>query len=421
MNHTIGYLIMVYDYSNHVLKNRFEKIIIYSFCASFWSDSLIALGLLLVAGVIILSRKMVIKQKSYPLDSTEVLLFFFILASLVPAINEATYIRYVKAVVYPLAIYWVFKNSTLTSRNLNKVLLLLIFSCFLIVTVMLFQESIGKFNFSFERLISIKRERGFYFLQALRGNTVDGKILNPTAIAASGGLLALLSLFVLTVFQKKKIIFILLIFYGIFVVVLTGGRSVMLALLFTFSAYVFLSNYQKEQKKVLKTSFTFGVLILFFALMVIQFSEFIPALEKRMQVFLELEADGSLGTRFYLWGNAYLLIFQNIFGYGYDFFVEKFGMTTHNEFLGHLVAGGLIAGILYMMLYIVIAKNTLYRIFNSDKNIKLNSIIISLLIFYIIYGMAEHFSISRNDTFYPIIWIFLGVQSKIFRDKINFA
>jgi O-antigen ligase len=128
-----------------------------------------------------------------------------------------------------------------------------------------------------------------------------------------------------------------------------------------------------------------------------------------------MTADQSLLTRFYLWGATIDSFLASPFtGNGYSYIYNLHNMTSHNEFLSHLSGGGLFSGIMFLVTYLslfFIAKSKLYGV---DKEYFFYArYTFSLLLLTLSFGFTESYSFGMNVTFYPLIWLFLGMLLSI--------
>jgi O-antigen ligase len=124
-------------------------------------------------------------------------------------------------------------------------------------------------------------------------------------------------------------------------------------------------------------------------------------------------------TRFRLWDGAFGMLLDNpIFGVGYSKMFNVYGMTTHNEFLAHFVAGGFFTGTFMLAIYIVIIRSLFI---NSNKVSEESMFFVrfSISIFFLtmFIGLTENYSFSYSALYYPIIWIYFGLFRTLIRDS----
>jgi O-antigen ligase len=312
-----------------------------------------------------------------------------------------------KIAVYPWMITFALQNIRYNKDALVRVLYCLFIASSVIITIMYFQERFGVFNFSVEYAISKDRTSGFFFMD-------EGITVGPTTIA-SMILLCILILNQLLRFSTKhfKLILPLLIIYFL-LLVMSGGRMAIIA---TFSALAF--NLSLIKKNIFMKYFVvasglilFLCLIYFFFIFQKNLAILPDSFFDRMSLSLTNLHDKSVTTRIFLWGDALGMFLDNWWGYGYDYFSNRFVRSTHNELLGQIVGIGFIGTLFYLLIYIYFFKRNIEMLNMFQKEVIFFPILtISLLISLFFIGMSENYSYSSNNILYPLVWVILGVSN----------
>jgi O-antigen ligase len=313
---------------------------------------------------------------------------------------------FIKILITPLFVLFICSNLVLTSEQLKLVMRIALVVFFLISMIMLFQVDYRVFNFNILDSISRSRFHGYYL--------VSREPLAPNMFAIYLAL-SVLTAYILLISSESKYrigYFLILLATGYLLLTL-ASRNLIVALVI-----IFIVNQFIEQNKIGFVDFSkraarlslFGLVLIFVTLPFLS-----DEVSERFEVISTMTADQSLLTRFYLWGATIDSFLASPFtGNGYSYIYNLHNMTSHNEFLSHLSGGGLFSGIMFLVTYLslfFIAKSKLYGV---DKEYFFYArYTFSLLLLTLSFGFTESYSFGMNVTFYPLIWLFLGMLLSI--------
>jgi len=312
-----------------------------------------------------------------------------------------------KIAVYPWMITFAFQNIRYNKDTLVRVLYCLFIASSVIIIIMYFQERFGVFNFSLEYAISKNRSYGFFFMDEYR-------TVGPTTVSSMILMCILILIQLLRVSIRYVYLILPLLIIYLFLLVIAGGR---IAIIATIIALAF--NLSVMKKKIFMKYFVgasglvlFSCIIYFFVIFHRNLAILPDAFFERMSLSLTALYDESLGIRIFLWENALGLFLDNWWGYGYDYFSNRFFWSTHNELLGQIVGIGFIGTLFYLLIYIYFFKRNIEMLKMVKKEVLFLPILaVSLLISLFFIGMSENYSYSSNNILYPLIWVVFGISN----------
>ena len=355
-----------------------------------------------------LGRNIFIRKKYY-FNFKDILFVIYAVIALMPIVSYRLDINvFFRIIIYPWLLTLIFQNIDYNTKRLKILYASIIVVAIILSSIMFFQASPGTFKFNLDYILTKEREFGFYFLN---GNVK----LGPTTIAS----VILVTISGLMFFRKfstnwkTSLLLFLSILFFLMLLIISGGRNALLTFLIILTIYYFLNIKQKSRSvfiQLLSFSLILGFLFFIFNIAILfQNNDFVA----RLYGLINPTSDSSIMTRMYLWGSALLLIGTNPGGLGFSYFFDKYGLTTHNEFLAQLVATGIIGAIVYYILLFYIGKNMFVSLKNNikNKNVLAYASYFSFTIFTIaLFSMfTENISYSSQNILYPILWITVGV------------
>jgi len=211
--------------------------------------------------------------------------------------------------------------------------------------------------------------------------------------------------------------YVLSIIAAIYVVLMTGSRGGIVALVVAVGAYYLLSTKERFAKSLMKLVGVYAGLLL--VLIVISFllpAETVDGLISKITGDFENEVatDYSSG-RFTIWGLALERFLQSpLFGTGWNTFVRLFGGNSHNDYVLFLVTTGIIGFSLYLLVYTRLLTSAMQFRRNSTANQSLYNAYIAGLVSVLV---AMMFVNIYNPSYFILMYSALiiklgGVEEK---------
>ena len=313
--------------------------------------------------------------------------------------NISTLKEILRYVVGPFLFYFIGKSNKTLFKHHKRLLfyLLIIFSAFSIFTF--FKDVLGNF--------SLNLDNNYYYNS--RNKLVIKRDLTYTFLNETNlSLLVVTCIFFANILIRR--IYLKLIYFAVFgsVLLILSSRAAIfttiLILLFNFW------KYDSLKTKFFKFMF-FGIS---FSVLIINVNFFdIPYLSTFFKVTMEKSfSSGSiafgLGDRFVHYFNA--VNNSGIFDVkGYQYLLNTFGFSSHNEILGHTSAVGIVPSLLFFFILFSIIRRT-YKNLDQDRNITLYKVVSCMLISYLVIGMTENIFVSNTVWFY-VLMLMLGISS----------
>jgi O-antigen ligase len=123
-----------------------------------------------------------------------------------------------------------------------------------------------------------------------------------------------------------------------------------------------------------------------------------------------------LDSRFLYWGYA-IEQSQSLFDIkGYKNLLYRYEFSSHNEFLGHTSATGILPAIAYFTLLFILFRNRLNRLKKVD-NLLLYKLVLAMVISYLIVGLTENIYISNTMWMYLFLFVIGLSTSKSKNDQ----
>ncbi|HNQ68854.1 MAG TPA: hypothetical protein PKN32_10775 [Bacteroidales bacterium] len=167
-----------------------------------------------------------------------------------------------------------------------------------------------------------------------------------------------------------------------------------------------------KSKNVIK--YFFGILAIASILVFIipEFEYTRTAMDRFNNLNLQSETNElyDLNGRQYYWSLALIELNNNLWGYGHTYFINKYDMSTHNEYLGQLVA----IGVLPSIIYFIFIFRCLYQSYKQYKT-NLNPLLIICILFisiYLIIGITENVSLA-NRRWILCLFFIMGMNTSI--------
>lgn len=279
----------------------------------------------------------------------------------------------------------------------------LVAACVCTVVLMWFQVAPGEFSFSLVHALT--RERGNYYL------TGSEPHVGPTMIAPLIGIGMLGSLFAIFEAGSRagRLLASVATAFFFFMLVLTGSRIALVA--GTISALCLITLIKARLGRFrLRSLLTLPfILVVVCVLAVLAFEmtlTYSPGAVERYSTLLTATPDLSLRGRFRLWEEALDAANTNILGNGFTAFPDRYGNTPHNEYLGHLVAGG----ILGLLALLAVIGAWAYRVLYAIRLCRgwarhVAAFSGSCLLFAVGIGTMENYSVSSLSLFWFIFWL----------------
>ena len=389
------------------------------FVLAYWVSSYIALGIL----VVILASRLPLDGNAKPQRFiTDKLLFLVLLtyALLGVFVGGVAGEPVIAAKIYliPFIAFSVFQGLEYDRRLFEVVVGGVAIVCTFLSSYMYFQVQPGVFDFSLEFFFGRPRYNGFYF----RGDEIVG----PTVIAAVIATAFVSSLYFVTSGPiLVRGIALVLNIYLVFLQVLSGSRTAIVGSL--LAAVVFLHVAYRQRSGAAPKVLGWGggqriVLFAFLALiggLSINYAlEYSPGALYRFGALFGGEIDSSLLTRFLLWRQALDFADENLLGSGPSYFLEKTGLTTHNEFLGILVATGIMGLVLYLLFFAILFVGLI----RGGCSVKpaIRAYFLSFLVVVLMVSMTENYSRSSVVIFNPLVWCVIGMMASVYgRSRIR--
>ena len=369
------------------------------------------IGLLTI--YIVLAIRVIYKKKLSSFGAIEYLFMLSLLFAIPSSLVYSDLEQYIKISLIPFILYYACSNYSVSPDFLKKILYITLISFSFVALLLAFQVDFRVYDFSIANALVRDRHAG-YFL-------VSNSPLGANVFSISLSVVAITAYSISFIYKGiTNYFFIGIMLIAIFLIMVVSSRTVSVALIFIFAINQLIGisgnwNITKALKKLTI------ILVLLVLLLPVVLSYLPESFFERYSVITNFTADNSLLTRFMLWGGAFELFFDNpIIGVGYSRMFNIHGMTTHNEFLAHFIAGGIFTGISTFTLYAVIFRNMVINF----KNIGEEStffVRFSLSIFFLtmFIGLTENYSFSYSGLYYPIIWIYFGLFTALARDSVK--
>jgi O-antigen ligase len=360
---------------------------------------------------IALAVRILNKTKLQRFNAIEYLFMLSLIFAIPSSLIYSDLEEYIKILLIPFVLYYACSNYSVSPSFLKKVLYITLISFILVALLLVLQVGYRVFDFNIVNVLQRNRFAG-YFL-------VSDVPLGPNVFSISLSVVAITAYSISFIYNGiRNYFFIGIMLIAIFLIMVVASRTVSVALIFILAINQLLTDTGNWQiKKILNKLPIAAVLLILFLPVV--FSYLPESFFERYAVITNFSADGSLLTRFRLWDGAFGMLLDNpIFGVGYSKMVNVYGMTTHNEFLAHFVAGGFFTGLFMLTLYIIIVRSIFI---NTNKISKESMFFVrfSMSIFFLtmFIGLTENYSFSYSALYYPIIWVYFGLFRSLVRDS----
>lgn len=340
----------------------------------------------------------------------DVLYAAYAVVAIVPTLRfgdayEATF--YLRIVVYPWLVSFVFQNVNLSYARLKIWSLLVLLVAFATVALMLFQEAPGQFSISLDRLLTLDRSRGFYY----RGDERIGP--NAAAAMCSAAIAVGLAL------HKFRRIGVLagaaLLAVFVPLLMIAGGRNAWLSVILLLGLYG-VTGFGQSVARGMSQRITTVAIVGFVGLLAVVMYEGLlsahgSAFQERVAGIANPLEDLSVRQRFYYWAVAVAMIQNQPWGLGFNAYYALYERTPHNEILGQWIGAGWIGAVFYLVLvgYLFVRSFAIVRrgLRNTDEGFS-HYLLLSLLTVAGLAMLTEHISRGGMNTFYPLVWMAVG-------------
>lgn len=304
-------------------------------------------------------------------------------------------------VLLPLTFYYLGRSISLVSGKSNVLnFLLLLFVIFSILKF--FTDMEGNFSFNLASNVHFLTRTGF------SSNLMGQGYMNAIHVSlwVSSSILIALSLYL----KSEKYVYIYLILFLLLLLTVLGSRTsfISVILILVINLYIFYGFKNPIR--------FFAVVTLVFAFLIIM-AAYIPyftvVFNRVQQLSLESGASQAFGLNIRYeshWLVAYKVFLNDIWGRGYLFFFElHYGRSTHNEFLGQLIAVGLLPTIIYFLFIAFRLKNLIRSFKRRFINVK-ELVAMNFILLYLANGITEQIFLG-NTLWMSYFFFVIGIST----------
>jgi hypothetical protein len=299
----------------------------------------------------------------------------------------------------------IFQNLRMTWIDRKVWLVLVLAIVYMAVSWMLFQVSPGQFDFSLNRLLTLDRTRGFYWLGEERTGPNKAAMLCVAGIAFT---LASLKFRVLKTPAAGLIVSSLTV-----LLIVAGGRIATVSAAGLVLLYGLVSTGGNRLRHTLIAA---SLLALFagaaFGMYTVLSGTQAEIVAERVEGISDPLQDRSLLARFNDWARATDMVRAAPGGLGFNAYYELYNRTPHNELLGQLIGGGWAGALAYFGLMGYLAWRSGVHVFRRmDGSVKSQDhyLAFSLLCVTWLAMLTEHISRGGMSSFYPLLWMAVGL------------
>jgi len=137
------------------------------------------------------------------------------------------------------------------------------------------------------------------------------------------------------------------------------------------------------------------------------------AIEARAEGIANPLEDHNLLVRLVEWTRAWEMIEDEPWGSGYNAYYAVYERTPHNEVLGQWIGGGWLGALLYLVLVgYLTARSSVHVLLRLEPNLQslTHYCALSMLGITWLTMLTEHVSRGGMTTFYPIVWMAVGLS-----------
>jgi len=315
-------------------------------------------------------------------------------------LNLDDFFYYVRSIIYIWIISIIFQNIPLTPKFVNRILLLIGITLFILIVKITFTDQYGNLHLSFQSLINLSRSELY---------TREQQEVSATTYGAYIGIVYLLLIVTLRFYRKYKGLQILLLLFIILLNLLAGKRAYWVGLAIG-TIMIWFHGKRGYQKTINFTLFT-GVFLIIFntiagSLKFIRSDNFYS----RITALINFEEfNQSLSLRYTRWGYAMQDIISNPWGYGYLHFWNKYNLgSVHNEYLAQVLGLGIIGAFFYFFIFGYYLKRLYSGLVVSNPFYILNLSSLSVIIFVLVIGFTENYSFG-SFYFTILLWVLIGL------------
>ncbi len=191
----------------------------------------------------------------------------------------------------------------------------------------------------------------------------------------------------------------------IVLLVISSGRASWLAVVLTVVYLIC-----RQEKRVVIGGFIglFLCILLIILLPLLQKYQSVDFFQRIELIFFPLY-DASFYKRYYYLILSLMEIKGNFFGFGYTHFINKYGVTTHNEWTAQLMGAGILGFTSFIGIFIFYVISFINK---QGNDTFYSSIFYSILIIFGVISLFENISYSSNNIFWPLFWFTFSLAHK---------
>lgn len=313
---------------------------------------------------------------------------------------------YARLVFYPWLVSLLFQNLSVSYPRARMLLGTVVVVSIVVGAIMVFQAAPGVFDFSFNRLVGLDRQRGFYFLSDEPSGPNSVAYMTAIGIAAALG-----------IGKGGKLSLWWFVAVGVLLVLLvaSGGRIawaavitiVLLAALFDGAGH---PAIEARSIAIATAAVAAALGIGWWLGSQILVGASGAGFAERLAGLANPTEDESFSVRAIYWGAAIEMFLSNPWGHGFNAYFERFGRTPHNELLGQLVASGWHGTVGYVIL-MVVSVFLVFRAWRSASAPRERMMASAAVYCSVIIGLAmitENVSRAGMKGVYPAFWMLVG-------------
>lgn len=320
-------------------------------------------------------------------------------------------IFWIRIVVYPWLITFVFQNISYTEKRLSVYLYAAMVVSLAVAGVMLFQVEPGQFDVSLQRLVTLDRNVGYYYMGEDRIGPNTAAFMSAAAI-----IVVLTSLR----FARSNVLprYALLIIPLVFLIV-SGGRNAWVSTGFCILLYAVYhgARIMGRHRQVIHVALLAVVALTIVPAIAESISHYhADSWSRRLAGLLNPTEDHNFEVRLIYWGRALSMIADRPLGWGFNAYVSRYDRSPHNELLGQLIGAGWLATVVYVILIAYLWWHV-WKGLDSTHPLsdRIRFACLCVLTVTTLAMLTEHISRSTMNTYAPIFWMIIGMSFGIRR------